>query len=194
MDFNYLKKYLLKPGLYEPGDATMWTDEHISKELLKIHLNPELDLATRKPEGISRTMEFITKHCHKLYMDVLDLGCGPGIYAEKLSLLGHQVTGVDFSRNSIQYAEEQSREKHLEIRYLCRNYLELDFHGQFDLVMLIYTDFGVLLPEERDKMLDMAYRSLKPGGILLFDVINDRNMEQKSNSLLKRHIMHLVLI
>lgn len=181
MNFNYLHKTLVRPKLYEPGDAIMWTDEHISKELLKVHLNPDLDLATRKPDSIKKTMEFITKHCHKLHMDILDLGCGPGIYAEKFSLLGHRVTGVDFSTISIRYAEDQSRKKLLDIKYLCKNYLDLDFDNQFDLVIFIYTDFGVLIPQERDKMIELIYLFLKPGGIFIFDVINDNNLQQKSN-------------
>jgi hypothetical protein len=34
-----------KPGIYEKGTAFMWTDEHISKQLLHIHLDPDIDLA-----------------------------------------------------------------------------------------------------------------------------------------------------
>ena len=181
MNLEYLKKFLLSPALYEPGDAAMWTDEYISKELLKIHLNPELDLATRKPESIGKTMEFIIKHCHTLHMNILDLGCGPGIYTEKFSLLGHRVTGVDISRNSIEYAKDQSLKKQLNIKYIHRNYLDLEFDSQFDMVIFIYTDFGVLVPEERQKMLEIIYHSLKPGGVFIFDVINDKNLEQKSS-------------
>ncbi|MFN8598182.1 MAG: class I SAM-dependent methyltransferase [Anaerolineae bacterium] len=32
---------------------------------------------------------------------VLDLGCGPGLYASRLATAGLRVTGVDYSRRSI---------------------------------------------------------------------------------------------
>ena len=37
-----------KPKLYEKGDSVMWTDSHISKQLLDVHLNEHIDLASRK--------------------------------------------------------------------------------------------------------------------------------------------------
>jgi hypothetical protein len=38
----------VKPALYQKGTAVMWTDPYISKQLLDVHLNPNLDLASRK--------------------------------------------------------------------------------------------------------------------------------------------------
>jgi len=179
MDLDKLNIAAQKPGLYEKGDSVMWTDEHISKGLLELHLNPEIDSASRIPESINRTIEFILTFSRGTPMSILDLGCGPGIYLEKLAEAGHICTGIDFSGNSIAYAENQAREKGLEITYLCKNYLELDFDSQFDLIILIYTDLGVLLPEERDTLLGKIHRALKPGGIFIFDVLNDRNLEEK---------------
>lgn len=179
MDFKKLNIATQKPKVYEKGDSVMWTDEHISKQLLEFHLNPLIDAASRTPDSINNTIEFILKCCDKSQMDILDLGCGPGIYSEKLTEKGHDVTGVDFSKNSISYARNQAIKKSLKINYVCKNYLELDYESQFDLVILIYTDFGVLLPIEREILLENIFKSLKPNGIFVFDVLNDRNIEQK---------------
>ena len=179
MNFNDLFKAIKKPELYEPGDAIMWTDDYISRQLLKFHLDPEIDAASRKPQSIENTLKFILKFCQKPGMQVLDLGCGPGIYTERLALKGLHVTGIDFSENSIRYAEQKASEKKLDIRYLCQNYLELSYENHFDLIILIFTDFGVLIPEERDKLLSLVYQALKPGGTFIFDVLNDRNVDQK---------------
>ncbi len=168
-----------KPKVYEKGDSVMWTDEHISKQLLGFHLNPEIDAASRIPDSINNTIEFILKCCNKSQMNILDLGCGPGIYSEILSKKGHNLTGVDFSKNSISYAKNQAIKKSLNINYICKDYLELDYENQFDLVILIYTDFGVLLPTERKILLENIYKSLKPNGTFVFDVLNDRNIKQK---------------
>jgi 2-polyprenyl-3-methyl-5-hydroxy-6-metoxy-1,4-benzoquinol methylase len=157
----------------------MWTDDHISKKLLELHLNPEIDSASRMPDSINKTIEFIKTICEKSSMSILDLGCGPGIYMEKLAELGHKCTGIDFSKNSISYAKNRAKERGLEISYLNQDYLELDFENQFDLIILIYTDLGVLLPDERVGLLDKIYRALKPNGVFIFDLINDKNAEQK---------------
>lgn len=179
MDLKKLTVAAQKPPLYEKGDSVMWTDPHISKQLLEIHLNPELDAASRSPESIEKTIDFVLDFCDKPQMDILDLGCGPGLYCEKLAGHGHNLTGVDFSKNSISYASKEAQEKKLDINYIHQNYLELDFKNQFDIILLIYTDFGVLLPAERAKILKNIFSALKPGGAFVFDVINDRNTAQK---------------
>jgi SAM-dependent methyltransferase len=179
MNIKKLLKLLAKPKVYEKGNALMWTDEYISKQLLEMHLNPMIDAASRIPQSIDRTLEFLRRFCKKIPMQILDLGCGPGIYTEKLAASGHHVTGVDFSQNSIAYAKDRAKEKNLDITYLCKDYLKLDLENQFDLVILIYTDFGVLLPDERKKLLKNIHRALKPGGAFIFDVLNDKNMKDK---------------
>ncbi len=171
-----------KPSLYEKGNAVMWTDEYISKQLLKIHLNTELDLGSRKTTSINKTTEWILGITAKKQLNILDLGCGPGLYSEILAKKGHKVTGVDFSANSIEYAANEAKKKGLDITYLNEDYLKLNMkENSFDLVILIYTDFGPLLPNERQQLLATIKKVLKPGGIFIFDVLNDKNLEKKTS-------------
>lgn len=179
MNINKLNQSIQKPAVYEKGDSVMWTDDHISKKLLELHLNPDIDAASRTAQSINKTIEFLEKYCDKTPMDILDIGCGPGIYTEKFAKNGHNVTGVDFSENSIFYAKKQAKVKNLSINYVCMDYLELDYENQFDLIMIIYTDFGVLLPNERKRFLENVQRALKPNGKFIFDVLNDKNIEEK---------------
>ena len=170
-----------KPKLYEKGSAVMWTDPYISKQLLQIHLNEEIDLGSRKKSTIQRTVDWMLQQTDKQVLNVLDLGCGPGLYAEQLANRGHKVTGVDFSETSIAYAREEARRKQLDITYRQADYTSLELEpNQFDLVILIYTDFGVLLPDERGKLLHLIHRVLKPGGKFIFDVLNDNEPEKKT--------------
>ena len=180
MNTKELLKYTNKPKLYEKGTAVMWTDPYISQQLLQIHLNSELDLASRKYSTIKSTAEWVLSKASKEKMNILDLGCGPGLYSEIFTNEGHSLTGVDFSKNSIDYAKQKADEKGLSITYLNQNYLELDVpENHFDLATLIYCDLGPLLPSERDQLLTNIKRALKPGGILMFDVLNDNNLESK---------------
>ena len=175
-----LVRFTKRPALYEKGTAVMWTDPYISKQLLQIHLDPDMDLASRKYSSIKSTAEWVLSKASKEQMNILDLGCGPGLYSELYAKEGHMVTGVDFSKNSIVYARRQAEMKGLNISYLNQDYLELDVsENHFDLATLIYTDLGPLLPPERDQLLANIIRVLKPGGILIFDVLNDNKLELK---------------
>lgn len=179
MDFTDVIEFTKKPQLYAEGNAVMWTDPHISKQLLNIHLNPDIDLASRRRSSIESSMDWILDSVNKEKMNILDLGCGPGLYCEIMAERGHKVTGVDFSRNSIEYARKEAMKKGLDIEYVNQNYLELCEENKYDLVMMVFTDIGVLKPHEREILIRNVYRALKPGGTFIFDVLSDRNLETK---------------
>ncbi len=159
----------------------MWTDPHISKQLLDVHLNPENDQASRKKSTIEKTTHWILEHnSNQESLNILDLGCGPGLYTEIFAIAGHVVTGIDISSNSIAYAKASAHKQDLDITYLQKDYTDIDLgQDQFDLVVLIYTDLGVLFPADRAKLLGAIYNALKPGGLFIFDVLNDEGFTQK---------------
>lgn len=163
---------------YDKGTANMWTDKYISKQLLQMHINPEIDLASRKEESIDKIINWIIEQFNKNDGYILDLGCGPGLYTEKLAKKGYKVTGVDFSKNSVEYAKNSAKQNNLDINYICKNYLELDFKEKFDLIIMIYCDFGVLSIEEREVFLKNVKNALKPGGIFIFDALNKDTLDK----------------
>lgn len=182
MNINKLMKTAQKPEIYTPGTAFMWVDEYISTQLLDTHLSQDIDLASRKETTISSTIEWILNKVPGDRLNILDLGCGPGLYAEKLTECGHIVTGMDFSSNSINYAKESADRKKLSVSYVQQNYLELEEANRYDLILLIFTDFGVLTPDQRKILLCNIYRALKPGGIFVFDVLNEHSEVKDSGS------------
>ncbi len=182
MELHNLIETAGKPEVYTPGTARMWTDEYISERLLEVHLNPDIELASRKATTIDETIDFILSTNPGERLNILDLGCGPGLYAEKLAEKGHLVTGVDFSANSINHARKSAANNNLDINYRQQNYLELEDENRYDLVILIFTDFGVLMPEERQNLLANVRRALKPGGRFLFDVLNENFVVQQAGS------------
>ncbi len=170
-----------RPAIYEKSTSFMWTDRHISKQLLNTHLNPDIDLASRKQESIEKTVDWILNtQKDKGKLNILDLGCGPGLYAELLAKQGHSITGVDISETSINYAKQSAKEKGLDITYINASYLELEFQPeQYDLILLIYTDFGALTSSEQRYLLKQIYLTLKKSGTYIFDVLKDNNLESK---------------
>ncbi|WP_340818143.1 class I SAM-dependent methyltransferase [Methanolobus sp. WCC4] len=179
MNLTDIIEFTQKPQLYAEGNAVMWTDAHISEQLLNIHLNPDIDLASRKRSSIEITVDWIFDSVNMEKMNILGLGCGPGLYCEMMAERGHRVTGVDFSKNSIEYARRQARSKGLDIEYVNQNYLELTEENRYDLVMMVFTDLGVLKPHEREILIRNVHRALKPGGTFIFDVLSDLDLETK---------------
>lgn len=164
---QYLSK---KPDLYEASTSKFWDDEHISKGMLEAHLNPDLEAATRKLSFVRQSVDFIADFAKDVQNPkLLDLGCGPGIYAELLAGKGIQVTGMDLSPRSIRHARESALRKELKINYINKNYLELDYENEYDIITLIYCDFGVFAPMERKMLLSKIVKALKPGGIFIVD-------------------------
>lgn len=169
--FNELKKYTTKPKLYAPSTNTFWDDEHISKGLLEAHLNPNWEAASRKPEFLDISVNWISKIApSSRYKFLLDLGCGPGLYAERFSSAGYSVTGVDFSKRSIAYAKEQTLLNKSNVDYHYQNYLTIDYKEQFDVITLIYCDYAALSIADRLTLLRKVYQALKPKGKFIFDV------------------------
>ncbi|MFV0580385.1 MAG: class I SAM-dependent methyltransferase [Fusobacterium ulcerans] len=179
-----IMKYLKGiPVEYTPSSKKFWDDEHISKFMLEAHINPDIESASRNHRFIEKSVEWITSLIPDMKgKKILDLGCGPGIYAEKFYEKGFEVTGIDFSKRSIEYAVNSAAEKNMKIEYKYMNYLEIDYENEFDMAVLIYCDFGVLSPEERKILLDKICKALKFGGILILDVFTEvffREFEEK---------------
>lgn len=182
MNLNSILKLSSRPEIYTPGTHVMWIDKYISKQLLQIHLDSNIDLASRKETTIIKTVNWILSQTDGRILNILDLGCGPGLYAERLADRGHAVTGIDFSKESISYARSRAEKAGSEIVYRNENYLEMELpEDEYDLVIMIFTDFGVLSQEERFVLLKKIRKSLKSGGMFIFDVLNDKNWKEKAS-------------
>lgn len=86
--------------------------------------------------------------------------------------MGYNVTGIDFSKRSIEYAQKSALRLGKQIEYVYKDYLNIEFQDMFDIVTLIYCDFGVLPPDKRKMLLDKIYASLKRGGRFFMDVFS----------------------
>lgn len=180
LDLNALCQLQKRPSLFAPGEEHFWTDPHIARQLLAAHLDPATDAASRRPETIQRSVAWIVQTLGLRAGDsVLDLGCGPGLYAIHLARYGLQVTGVDFSQNSLDYALQAARQAGLAITYRCQNYLHLEDEALYDVALLIYGDFCPLAPEQRARLLANVRRALKPGGHFVLDVSTPVLRQQK---------------
>ena len=168
-----------KPEPFTPGKPQLWDDPHISTHLLEAHLDPEIDAASRNPATIDRSVAWLVNSLGLKQDDaVLDLGCGPGLYALRLAQRGLDVTGVDLSRRSIAHARQAAEGEGLEINYRHQNYLTLNDENQFEAALLIFGDYCTFKPEDRALLLRNIHRALKPDGYFVLDVTTPQHREQ----------------
>ncbi|MHC4779621.1 MAG: SAM-dependent methyltransferase [Planctomycetota bacterium] len=170
--FAELERINERPGPFEFYTAEeLWTDEHTAEQMLACHLNPDVDLSSRNHTFIDRSASWIATHFELgPGKAVADFGCGPGLYASRLARSGAAVTGIDFSKNSIEYAREKAAEEGSEIEYVNQNYLDFESPLRFDLIVMIMCDFCALSPGQRRQMLVKFHDLLSPGGAVLLDV------------------------
>jgi len=170
--FEELEKINIRPEPFEFYTANdLWTDEHTSEQMLSFHLNEDIDVSSRNAAFIDRSVEWIVSRFNVgVGKKIADFGCGPGLYATRLAQRQADVTGIDFSKRSIQYAQEVATREGLSIHYVNQNYLEFKTDDRFDLILMIMCDFCALSPAQRKKMLSKFNTILKPSGSVLLDV------------------------
>lgn len=158
------------PQPWEEGDNIPWNDPAFSARMLAEHLSQEHDAASRRQTVIDQHVAWI--HGQLLNEKpgrVLDLGCGPGLYASRLAQLGHICHGIDFSPASIQYARDTAEREVLACTYTLSDLRQADYGDDYDLVMLIFGEFNVFRPADAELILQKAYAALRPGGLLLLE-------------------------
>ncbi len=157
----------------------LWTRPHLAQQMLNFHLSQESELASRPIETIDRVVGWIDAQLNLTGKRICDLGCGPGLYTQRFADLGAEVTGVDFSAHSLDYAKAQARQP---IRYIEADYLSDKLPEGFDLVTLIYCDLCALSPAQRQSLLGRMRQMLNPGGQVVMDVAGVGSFSSKEES------------
>jgi SAM-dependent methyltransferase len=171
LTLDALERALARPEPFAPHDAPFWNDPYIGRQMLAAHLDPETDAASRRPETIERTVTHLAGALGLGVGDrLLDLGCGPGLYAMAFAARGVAVSGIDLSPTAVVYAADAARQAGAAIDYRVGDYTVDPLGGPFDAAVMIYLDFGVLPDAPRDRLLDAVRLALRPHGLFAFDV------------------------
>jgi 2-polyprenyl-6-hydroxyphenyl methylase/3-demethylubiquinone-9 3-methyltransferase len=148
---------LIDNQIYERDAAAWWDPEghlHLLKGMIPCRLE---QLGELVPQGLAD-------------LEVLDLGCGGGLFSEALAQLGARVTGVDPSAASLETGREHARSQGLEIRYLEGRGEAIPVQdGRFDLLCCCDVLEHV---DDLDATIAECARALRPGGLFFFDTIN----------------------
>jgi SAM-dependent methyltransferase len=159
------------PGPWEEGDKIPWDDPEFSQRMLQEHLSQEHDWASRKLATVERHVDWIRRQVPAgCPARILDLGCGPGLYASRLAGSGLECVGIDFSPASIEYARSTAQNERLACTYRQEDVRRAEFGTDFGLVMFVYGELNVFRPQEAGRILEKAGAALHPGGTLVLEV------------------------
>jgi len=106
----------------------------------------------------------------KPHEKILDLACGKGRHSVYLNQKGYNVTGIDLSAQSIDYAKQFENER---LHFAVHDMREVYQPEEFDFILNLFTSFGYFENETENVVaLCAVAKGLKHGGKLVIDFMN----------------------
>ncbi len=101
----------------------------------------------------------------------VDLACGTGSVALRLSQLGMEVTAVDMSEEMLCVAAQKAADSERFPRFVCQKLQELSLPRGVDLAVCALDSMDYIVdPSDCQEAIRRIYRVLNPGGCFIFDV------------------------
>ena len=154
-----------------------WThDDEFWQQMQPLLFSAEREEAA--PYEVEGILDLIEHKAESPAMRVLDQACGTARHSIMFALLGHQVTGIDRSQAYLKSAQKNADENEASLELLEADMREFKRDSSFDLVINFWTSLGYFSEEENQQVLTNAYESLKPGGIMVLDVLGKEIVAQ----------------
>ena len=158
------------PTPWAEGETIPWNDPGFSERMLREHLSQAHDAASRRLEVVDRHVDWIH---HDVLLErsssVLDLGCGPGLYAHRLARRGHICRGIDFSPASIVHARAEAATDLSSCTFVEGDIRDVSYGEGHDLVMLVFGELNVFTRTDASRILERAGHALGEGGTVLIE-------------------------
>ena len=111
---------------------------------------------------------------------ICECACGTGSLTLPLFRRGFQMTGVDVSQEMLWQAAQKSRKQGIAIPYVRQDMRALNLHRPMDAVLATCDGVNYLTDSsEAIGFFRTVYKSLKPGGVFVFDVSTPYKLAEK---------------
>ena len=167
---------------WRDGANLPWDDPDFSRRMLAQHLDQSHGAASRRLPEIRAQVQRLTEWLGLAPgMHLLDVTCGPGLYAAEFARQGVHVTGIDFGPASLEYAAKLCAD--LPCEFVFGDVRQMDFAGRdFDAAIYLYGQSTVLKPAESADVLGRIRAALKPGGRVALEILNDDLFDKKNST------------
>lgn len=175
-----------RPTPWSDGGNLPWDEPEFSERMLREHLDESHGAASRQPAERLRLINWLwSKLTLQPGAQVLDVTCGPGLYAVELANRGCLVTGIDFSPASIAYARELAQNRRLSAKcnFVERDVRQMDYRdADFDAALFLYGQIAVFTIEEAEQLLEQIALALRPGGRLVVEILDQEQVDKKDST------------
>lgn len=154
------------------GPHELWTDPHVQRQMLACHLDADVAAASREHAFIDRSVAWLVATLDvRPATRILDLGCGPGLYANPLAAHGARVHGIDLSTVAVEEARRRAGSD--RATFEVGDYLMAPL-PEHDVALLIYCDYCALSPGDRRRLLERVRARMDDGGHLVVDLHSEQ--------------------
>jgi SAM-dependent methyltransferase len=159
-----------------------WGDPAFGERMLHEHLDQSHDLASRRLTVVGQQVAWLVDRLGLSAGDrVLDLACGPGLYAVELGRRGVVVTGIDVSPAAIR--EARARCADLPCDFTCADMRSIDFAaGCFDAALILFGQLAVQSPADVEGLLVRVRAALAGSGRVVVEVADASMLDRSSTS------------
>jgi SAM-dependent methyltransferase len=173
---------------WRDGANLPWDDPAFSERMLREHLDQSHGAASRQRPELLRQVDWLWERLNlRAGARLLDITCGPGLYAVEFARRGVDVTGIDFSPASIRYARAQAVEQGVAER--CR-FIQADVRAElprqageaYDAATFIYGQLAVFTRDEAAALLAAAARALRPAGRLALELLDFERIDKQPST------------
>ena len=175
-----------RPQPWASGGNLPWDDPDFSQRMLQEHLDQSHGAASRVDgERALQVDWFWTKLALRPDSRILDMTCGPGLYAVALAERGCQVTGVDFGPASIEHARGLAAEHNVAGRceFIQQDVRQVKVEVEsYDAALFLYGQLSVFRVEETEALLSKVASALRPGGRLVVELLDFERLDKKEST------------
>ena len=175
-----------RPALWQGGGNLPWNDPSFSQRMLREHLDESHGAASRVAAERAQQVAWLWSQLGlQPGQRVLDMTCGPGLYAVELAQRGCQVLGIDFSPAAIAYAVALAESGGVSER--CR-FVEQDVTAWqndgtlYDAALFLYGQLAVFPREQAQQLLQTIAQALRPGGRLCVELLNQDKVDKQGSA------------
>ncbi len=122
------------------------------------------------PTEVSREVDFVERELALAPGSrLLAIPCGTGLHAVELAWRGHDVNGIDPSREAVEGARLTARRLGVAARFAVGELRDLATTRPYDALLCLGDTLSAMEPREAQLFLNLAAAALKPGGRLVID-------------------------
>jgi SAM-dependent methyltransferase len=175
-----------RPEPWARGGNLPWNEPDFSRRMLREHLDESHGAASRVSAERALQIDWLWDQLGLRAGDrLLDVTCGPGLYAVEFARRGCEVTGIDFSPASIAHARQLAAQEGVADRCL---FIEEDVRrmiiepAAFDGALFLYGQLAVFPRDEARALLEEIAGALKPGARLVVELLEQERVDKKGST------------